>query len=262
MRARQKAIHPPMQMPKNNEHKKVTDTRQFISTREADTHVPASSLYPAFDIEKELLNRGFGLIAGIDEAGRGSLSGPLAVGVVIYDINFILTPHESIYGRVQDSKKLPSKKRESLYDIIKTRSLVAEALLASHRIVDRMNVNRATEYLISAFLEKTPIMPDVLLIDGNFSFKFPVASFSIRRGDSRSITIASASIIAKVYRDSIMKKMDPLYPGFDFSANKGYGTKKHMDAIKKNGCSPIHRMSYEPMKSMMNDSGVEFSNEN
>ncbi len=121
----------------------------------------------------------------------------------------------------------------------------------SHRVIDRMNVNASTEYAIKKLLKKIPAVPDVLLLDGNFHFDLGIPVMSIVRGDSLSISIASASIVAKVERDRILEKFDLIFPGYSFKKNKGYGTSEHISAIKQIGPSPIHRKTYEPVASMI-----------
>jgi ribonuclease HII len=126
--------------------------------------------------------------------------------------------------------------------------------LISHRIIDRINVNNATEYAIKKLIKKIPIKPDIILLDGNFRFNLGIPVISIIKGDSLSISIASASILAKVKRDIMIEKYDLIYPGYSFKKNKGYGTSEHINAIKNTGISPIHRKTYEPVASMIDDS--------
>lgn len=209
------------------------------------------SASPDFNLERNLLEQGYKIIAGIDEAGRGSLAGPLSVGCVIYTPEFIINPPEPVFSLINDSKKLTEKKREAAFNYIIKNAAFAFARLVSHKTVDKLNVNGATQYSIERLLAEMDIKPDVLLIDGNFSFHFDIPSFNVKNGDSRSISIAAASIAAKVRRDEIMKRMDILYSGYGFAANMGYGTASHRDAIKIRGPSPIHRLTYEPLKGML-----------
>lgn len=217
----------------------------------ADINKTTFSIFPSFNIEKILIKKGYKIIAGIDEAGRGSLAGPLAVGLVIYSMPFILKPAKDIENFVKDSKKLTGKKRTHALELIEKHSSISAITLVSHKLIDKINVNKATEFAINKLLNKIPVTPDLAIIDGNFSFKLEVPYISIPRGDSKSISIASASIIAKVKRDQILERLDPIYPEFDMKNNKGYGTKKHIDSIQKVGFSPIHRLSYEPVKSII-----------
>lgn len=209
----------------------------------------AFSFIPTFSLERDLIEEGFSLIAGVDEAGRGSLAGPLSVGLVMYDASFILTNIRGIPG-INDSKKLTPCRRTAALDVIRRHSLTATSIMVNHRVIDRLNVNGATEYAILNLLKFLPVKPDILLLDGNFSFNLGIPVRSILKGDERSTSIASASIAAKVRRDAVLDTFDSLYPGYNFKRNKGYGTREHIRAIAAAGCSPIHRRSYEPVKSM------------
>lgn len=204
---------------------------------------------PDFSIEQDLVRDGCRIIAGMDEAGRGALAGPLCVGITIYDRSFIESLPGPLPG-IDDSKKLSPRKRLAALDFIRGRALFTSSILVSHRTVDRLNVNRATEYAVNRLLETIGITPDIVILDGNFSFHARVPIRSIRKGDARSISIASASIEAKVRRDMIMQRLDRLWPYYNFTGNKGYGTRRHIQAIHDRGISPVHRMSYEPVKSL------------
>lgn len=209
----------------------------------------AFSIIPTFSLERELLEQGHSLIAGIDEAGRGSLAGPLSVGLVIYDASFIRSNPRGIPG-INDSKKLTPRRRNDAMEIIRRHSIAVTSILVNHRVIDRLNINGATEYGILNLLKLMPCKPDIILLDGNFSFNLGVPVRSILKGDTRSVSIASASIAAKVRRDAVLDTFDSLYPGYNFRRNKGYGTREHIRAIIASGCSPVHRTSYEPVKSM------------
>lgn len=204
---------------------------------------------PDFAIERQLLKDGCRLIAGMDEAGRGALAGPLCVGITIYDPSFIESLHGPLAG-INDSKKLSHRKRMAALDLIRSSALFTSSILVSHRTVDLLNVNRATEYAVNRLLETITITPDIVILDGNFSFHSPIPIRSIKKGDTKSISIASASIEAKVRRDMIMDRLDRLWPCYKFTNNKGYGTRRHIQAILDRGISPVHRMSYEPVKSL------------
>jgi ribonuclease HII len=206
---------------------------------------------PTFNLERELLGKGYRLIAGADEAGRGALAGPLSLGIVIYDPAMIESGETDALLAIDDSKKLTARQRLIAYDTVSSRSIASDCAMVSHRIIDRINVNRATEHALNKSLRCLPVVPDIIIMDGNFSFHSPVPIIPVRRGDSISITIASASIVAKVTRDRIISKFDSIYPGYNFSRHKGYGTRSHIAAIRSSGASPIHRRSYEPLKSMV-----------
>jgi ribonuclease HII len=215
----------------------------------------AFSHLPTFSIEKDLLDQGYSLIAGIDEAGRGALAGPLCVGVVLFEASFIASTEGSIHS-INDSKKLSHRQRIAGLDIIRARSLHSSSILVSHRTIDRLNINGATEFALNRLMESIPIKPDIIILDGNFSFRSPVPIRSILKGDTKSISIASASIVAKVQRDMTMERFDEIYPGYSFGKNKGYGTRLHLEALSGLGLSPIHRRSYEPAKSLILSGGV------
>lgn len=212
-------------------------------------------------IERDLLGKGYRLIAGVDEAGRGCLAGPLSVGMVIYSASLIASPPAEVIANIADSKKLTHLKRLRAREIIRLNALAAKAVLVSHKIIDEININRATEFAIGRLLDAIEIKPDVVILDGNFSFQCRVPLISVVKGDARSLTIASASIEAKVTRDLLMDKMDLLYPGYGFGRNKGYGTREHCEALAINGVSRIHRVSYEPVRSMLSGEETLFDHE-
>ncbi len=231
----------------------VNNTGGSNETRKAGD-ASAFSHLPTFAIEKLLLKEGFSLIAGVDEVGRGALAGPLCVGIVIFDAALIASTEGAIQG-INDSKKLTPRQRKSGLELIRAGSIHSSSVLVSHRTVDRLNINGATEFALNRLIRSIPIKPDVIILDGNFSFDCPVPIRSILKGDAKSISIASASIVAKVYRDAIMERFDDMYPGYYFSSNKGYGTRRHLEALSGRGLSPIHRRSYEPARTMIS-SGI------
>jgi ribonuclease HII len=206
---------------------------------------------PTFEIEAGLFCEGYRCIAGADEAGRGSLAGPLTVGFVVFDSAFFTSPAEDQFSVIDDSKKLTSVKRDLAFDFI---SRLARIMIVEHispDLVDKLNPNRATKYALDLLLEKTSIRPDLLLMDGTFKFSFPCEYRAVKKGDSLSLSIAAASIAAKVSRDRLMNAMDPFFPDYGFKMHKGYGTAFHLEAIRENGPSSVHRKSYEPVKSML-----------
>ena len=181
------------------------------------------------------------LIAGVDEAGRGPLAGPVAAAAVI------LSEDHSIAG-LNDSKKLSPKKREILYDKIMNQALAVGIATVDEKTIDRMNILNGTYEAMQMALEDLDIQPDHALIDG---FPLPnqiIPNEGIIRGDEKIEVIQAASIIAKVTRDRIMDKYDIIFPEYGFSNNKGYGTPKHMDALKKWKATPIHRKSFRPVR--------------
>ena len=237
-------------MSQQNKYNLKNKKQSFINDKNAD-NISAFLLSPSFEIENNLIKEGYKIIAGIDEAGRGSLAGPLAVGLTIYSSKFINNPSTEILNCINDSKKLNSKKRELALELINKYSMNSYVSYASHKIIDKININRATEYSILKLLDKIPEKPDILILDGNFSFNLGVPVISVKSGDSKSISIASASIVAKVKRDQIMEKLNCIYPEYGFKYNKGYGTKHHIEKIKNTGISFIHRKSYEPARTLL-----------
>jgi len=205
---------------------------------------------PSFDIEKQLFTKGYRFIAGLDEAGRGSLAGPLAVSFTIYDQKCFFDPNFLLAKEIDDSKKITASKRKKILSQIEKKALTSLVIFISHNTIDQININRATELAVRRLLKKTKIYPDVLIMDGNFSFNLPIPFFSIIKGDNKSISIASSSIKAKVSRDELMEKLDNYFPIYNFKKHKGYGTQEHRDLILKNGFCKIHRKSYEPVKSL------------
>lgn len=210
-----------------------------------------SMLNPDFSIEKELYSQGYRVIAGIDEAGRGALAGPLSLGMVIYPLSIFNDTPEPVSKSIADSKKLTAKKRVKALTIIMNHALSYTSAFVSHTVIDSTNINIATQQGIHKLLAKSAIKPDVIIMDGNFKFKFDIPFISVIKGDNRSISIASASIVAKVSRDDLMDKLDCRYPGYGFCGNKGYGTREHMASLTDIGFSSIHRKSYEPVKSII-----------
>lgn len=179
------------------------------------------------------------------------MAGPLSLGIVIYDPTVIESGETDELLSINDSKKLTSLQRLRAYAAVSACSLAYRCAMVSHRTIDRINVNGATEEALKRSLRSLPVIPDVIIMDGNFSFRSPIPIIPVRRGDASSLTIASASIVAKVTRDRIISKFDAIYPGYDFSSHKGYGTRHHIETIRRSGASPIHRRSYEPLKSLV-----------
>jgi len=205
---------------------------------------------PDFAIEQEECTKGYNIIAGIDEAGRGSLAGPLSVSMVIYPVEIFNNPPQEILRCINDSKKLSHKKRIQAKNIITQYCLWWDCLLVPPEIIDQKNINGATYFAIATLLQKCLHTPHIVLLDGNFSFQLSLPYKSIIKGDCLSLSIASASIIAKVTRDEYMMTINAQYPQYGFAQHKGYATAKHLNAIKKYGPSPVHRKTYEPVASL------------
>lgn len=206
---------------------------------------------PDFSIELGLIKDGYKLIAGIDEAGRGSLAGPLSVGMIIYSPEIILNPPEELTLQINDSKKLSPVKREKALKLIEQYSSFVAVKFINHKVIDKINVNRATELAVKKLIDDSPLKPDIIIMDGRTVFNIGIKMLTYIKGDGKSISIASASIAAKVRRDLILEKFNEIYPMFNFKKNKGYGTAEHLGLIMKHGCSAIHRKSYEPLKSLL-----------
>jgi len=222
-------------------------------------HASAFSFSPDFSLEKPLLS--MGPVAGIDEAGRGALAGPLSVGLVIFPESVIKDPPDEIFNIINDSKKLSPRKRKKSLDYIRSTALYSDVVLVSHVTVDSLNVNRATECAIKRLLKRCSQLPGTILLDGNFRFQFSIPCQPVKKGDSRSLSIAAASILAKVTRDEIMDRLDLRYPGYEFREHKGYGTLCHRGKIFSMGPCPIHRRSYEPVKGLVSNENSLFPEE-
>ncbi len=188
------------------------------------------------EIENELILKGFQNIGGIDEAGRGPLAGPVCAACVILD-------KDNIPEGINDSKKLSEKKREALYDKIMDSAIVSFSLVDA-KIIDEINIRQATILAMQNAAKGMPVKPDYLLIDGNFTIGLSENEKFVIGGDAKSLSIGAASIIAKVTRDRLMLKIDEEYPMYNFKKHKGYGTKEHIEAIKKYGPCPYHRASF------------------
>lgn len=189
------------------------------------------------EIEDSLYQKGYKLVCGVDEAGRGPLCGPVVAAAVI------LNKDEMIEG-VNDSKKLSEKKRENLYDIITKKALAVGVGISDVDIIEDINILNATKLAMKQAINNLKINPDFVLIDGNQMIDIDIDAQTVVSGDAKSESIAAASIIAKVTRDRLLKDYDKKYPEYGFAKHKGYGTKAHIEAIKKYGLTPIHRKSF------------------
>ncbi len=187
---------------------------------------------------------GFELVAGVDEAGRGPLAGPVSVAAVIL-------PHGLFLPKLNDSKKLSPKVRDELYDEIQAKAIAVSSVLVDAKTIDRVNIYQATmNGMYEAIFGLDP-QPQKVLIDAVQLEKLPMPEESIIKGDAKSASIAAASIIAKVTRDRLMMEYDKAFPEYGFAQHKGYGTAEHLAALKKYGPCPIHRQSFEPIRSMV-----------
>jgi ribonuclease HII len=190
-------------------------------------------------MERTLWAQNIEHIAGVDEAGRGPLAGPVVAAAVIF-------PKEFIMDGVDDSKKLSARKREELFIMISQQAMSVGVGIIDHKVIDRINILQATHLAMRRALENLAIKPDYVLIDGN-SFNHDTLRFqNIIGGDAKSFTIAAASIIAKVTRDRLMCELDAYFPQYGFAKHKGYGTRQHIEAIRTYGICEIHRKSFHP----------------
>jgi len=190
--------------------------------------------------ERKLSSSGYSAIAGVDEAGRGPLAGPVVAGAVILkDLKF--------NTRIDDSKKLSPRQREKAYLEITQKSFIGVGIV-DEKTIDRINIYQATKKAMLLAISKLEIRPDYVIVDGNMKIATKCPLKCIVGGDSKSLSIAAASIIAKVTRDRIMLELDKIYPQYGFARHKGYGTKSHIEALNSHGPSPIHRFSFNPVK--------------
>ena len=190
-----------------------------------------------WEIEDSFYADGAKVICGVDEAGRGPLAGPVCAAAVI------LPPHLEIPG-LTDSKKLTDKKRRELFPVIKEQAIAWGIGWASEQEIDEINILQATFLAMERALAQLSVKPDLALIDGNREKDFGIPVKTVVKGDSLSMNIAAASILAKVSRDDLMVKLAEEYPQYQFEIHKGYGTKAHYAALTEHGASPVHRMSF------------------
>lgn len=193
--------------------------------------------------ENECYDAGAEYVAGVDEAGRGPLAGPLVIAAVIL-------PQDVFISGLNDSKQISAKKREQLYQEIMEKAAAVSVDIVSVSNIDRLNIYQATQQGMNDVLNSLELVPDVALIDAMPVENEKIKTISIVHGDALSISIAAASVVAKVTRDRIMDKLDKIYPQYKFASNKGYGSREHMQALAEYGAVKWHRRSYEPIKSM------------
>ena len=194
--------------------------------------------------EKELYAQGIQLIAGVDEVGRGPLAGPVVAAAVIL-------PENCKIPGLNDSKKIPKSKHQAIYQAVLDQALSVGIGVKDNQVIDQVNIYEATKLAMLEAIQELDQQPQHLLIDA-MKLDLPISQTSIIKGDANSLSIAAASIVAKVTRDQMMAAYDQEYPGYDFGQNSGYGTSKHLEGLEKHGVTPIHRRSFEPIKSMTN----------
>ena len=190
-----------------------------------------------WQFEDEIAEKGYQLVCGVDEAGRGPLAGPVCAAAVI------LLPHVEIPG-LNDSKKLTDKKRRELFPIICEKALTYGIAFSDEKEIDEINILQATYLAMQRAVERLAVKPEFILVDGNRLPEFDVPAQYVIKGDSLSASIAAASVLAKVTRDDLMLEMAKEYPQYAFEIHKGYGTKAHYAAIAEHGPSPIHRLTF------------------
>lgn len=193
---------------------------------------------PDFSVENEILKKGYKLICGVDEAGRGPLAGPVCAAAVIL-------PEGLCIDGLDDSKKLTEKKRDALYSVIINNAMSYSIAFGSVEEIEEYNILQATFLAMNRAIDTLSIKPDFAIIDGNRVPKgIKIPCETVIKGDSKSYSVAAASVLAKVTRDRLMYEYDTKYPEYGFAAHKGYGTKVHIEAIGKYGATDIHRMSF------------------
>jgi len=199
---------------------------------------------PSLVEENGLSSQGYRLIAGIDEAGRGALAGPVVAAAVVL-------PQCADFPKlrsVRDSKEIPAAKRDFLFPLIEEEAIAIGAGIVPPQIIDSIGIVNATRIAMCQAVEQLACSPDFLLIDWLTLPQLPISQKGITRGDKLCLSIACASIIAKVTRDRIMVELDGHYPGYGLSRHKGYGTKQHFSCLRQQGPSPIHRYSFAPLR--------------
>tara|TARA_Y100001970_G_scaffold140787_1_gene173426 strand:- start:22589 stop:23209 length:621 start_codon:yes stop_codon:yes gene_type:complete len=202
-------------------------------------------LIDSFKLENSFA-KNYDFIAGIDEVGKGALAGPVVAGIVMFqrqDFDWI--------DQINDSKLLSKNKREKLDHLIKKNSIWSIGSVSNH-VIDQVGIDASVSFAMQLAITNLDIEPSMLLVDGTVQLLNSHLKYeNIIKGDQKSVSIAAASIVAKVYRDTCMFQLDKVFPFYDFAANVGYGTKKHLDALKLNGPTTIHRNSFKPVKELV-----------
>ncbi|MBO7176767.1 MAG: ribonuclease HII [Clostridia bacterium] len=192
---------------------------------------------PDYTIEQEWMQKGYTYICGIDEAGRGPLCGPVVAAACILPVGLVI-------DGLNDSKKLTAKKREMLYDVIREKAIAYAIAEGSVEEINATNILEADLLAMRRAIAALPVPAEVALIDGNISRDFPIPAQAVVKGDAISMSIAAASILAKVYRDRLCEELDAQYPQYGIAKHKGYGTKDHMAALREHGPAPIYRTKF------------------
>ena len=206
-------------------------------------------LSPTLEEEMALFEQGYSFIAGLDEAGRGCLAGPVVAAAVMLRLDDADLATR-LYG-VRDSKQLTPQARERLYDVILQHALAVSVGFGSVELIDQRNILQATKYAMRSALEQLSLPPQALLLDAILLYDISLPQRSLIKGDVRCLSIAAASIIAKVTRDRLMLQLHEQYPHYGFDQHKGYGTPAHLAALYKYGVTPIHRQSFAPVRELL-----------
>ncbi len=200
-----------------------------------------SEKYDMLEYEKMYYSRGCRLIAGVDEAGRGPLAGPVFAAAVIFD-------KDTHIEEINDSKRLSEKKREYFFDVIREKALYYNIASVDEKEIDKINILNAAFKAFNIAVSGLGELPDITLVDGNRCGEMPTPVQTIVKGDAKSMSIAAASILAKVARDRFITEQGEIYPEYNFKKHKGYPTKEHLEAIAKYGPCPIHRLTFKGVK--------------
>lgn len=191
--------------------------------------------------ERTLVRQGFRLVAGVDEAGRGPLAGPVVAAAVVF-------PPGLVVPGVRDSKTLTPARRQLLYDLIRRKALAVGVGVVPSQIIDEQNILQASLMAMRRAVDSLPVVPNYCLVDGNRLPELPCPAEAVVDGDATCFVIAAASIVAKVYRDRLMAELDRQYPGYGLAAHKGYPTRAHLEAIRRLGPSPVHRQTFKGVR--------------
>ncbi|MCL0329377.1 ribonuclease HII [Apilactobacillus xinyiensis] len=198
-----------------------------------------------FNYENNFWRQGKNMVAGVDEVGRGPLAGPVVSCAIIL-------PHDFDLYQVNDSKQLSPKIRQLLYDKILNECIAYGIGIADNHLIDKINIYEATRVAMKQAVNNLEVKPDEIIVDA-MDIDLPIHQTKLIKGDAKSISISAASIVAKVYRDNLMDKYAQMYPEYDFIHNAGYGTKKHLSALKEFGATPIHRKTFSPVTKIINN---------
>jgi len=207
--------------------------------------IPYASAMDLLEYETKAVAGGYKNIAGVDEAGRGPLAGPVVAAAVIF-------PAKIDIAGLDDSKKLSPKKREELFPQIQAEAVAYGVAIVDSEVIDKINILQASLLAMKQAVEQLQTVPDLLLIDGNQKIDSTLNQWAVVKGDSKSLSIAAASVLAKVTRDQVMKYYHKLYPQYEFHRHKGYGTKLHRDLIEEHGPCPIHRNTFKGVSEFIN----------